>query len=614
MQQEVLFARMAGRGVWLGLRGLHFSSSEPGRSSSPSSDGCSHARHNPSPADGGGEKGGGSESGGLSAGEPGRAGGGEGGGERQEKDAFKGRGEGRTLAGMLARIEVLKGVRHPQIATYVGCSSVPREGRVILISQHYSTTFEDLATAHAPRALPEADIVEVARGVTEGLCFLHGMGIVHSSLSPSNILLRPCGTDGGSGAFGGDGESGASAICCGSGRRTRVLISDYGVFYAAGQANVGEFSSPEVMFEGAVPSKAGRDREWGGWVDMWSLGAITLYAARGGSLPWRRDEREGGLANMMKGVIAFLGPSMLTVEAQGWLSKHKQSSCTGTIPASLLAVRDAAAAHSLCEDGSEASPPVSWSNDAAEFSRGAFGASACESSFPMVKAVQLCMAPLASSRPTAEQLKLSPWFAVKGRAGTGSGGESVVDVGAAAPRAGGDVGVCKVGDDVDGDASHRGLLGGGVDTDGDMEYVSELVHCWMLSGVDLESEIRRLGAGASHALLAKGRMPARLGGSYISGSLNAGGGGGRGVGGQKWVGGGKVYGVDGVIIEKGMGVAAKEYRQMCRCLRKAIANGVRAGESEEVRQEVLSLLARYNGVPCTMRAEVWTLLLLGEVR
>jgi serine/threonine protein kinase len=168
-------------------------------------------------------------------------------------------GLGRFLAG--ARL--LAGLRHPGV---VAVYDVDEPARALAMEWIAGGTLRARLAAH-PDGLPATEVAATARGLLATLTFLHGQGIVHGDLKPSNLLLRAPG---------------------------EAVLADFGaavqIDRGAGAARLGEaggtplYLAPE-QFQGAPAS---------GETDLYAAGAILWEAATGHSLRSHADLLQRG--------------------------------------------------------------------------------------------------------------------------------------------------------------------------------------------------------------------------------------------------------------------------------------------------------------------------------
>jgi hypothetical protein len=174
-----------------------------------------------------------------------------------------GTGRGAALGRFLAGARLLAGLRHPGV---VAVYDVDEPARALAMEWIAGGTLRARLAAH-PDGLPAAEVAATARGLLATLTFLHGQGIVHGDLKPSNLLLR------------GPGE---------------VVLADFGgavlIDREAGAARMGEaggtplYLAPE-QFRGAPASAE---------TDLYAAGAILWEAATGQSLRSHADLLQRG--------------------------------------------------------------------------------------------------------------------------------------------------------------------------------------------------------------------------------------------------------------------------------------------------------------------------------
>ena len=168
-----------------------------------------------------------------------------------------------ALGRFLAGARLLGGLRHPGV---VAVYDVDEQARALAMEWIAGGTLRARLAAH-PGGLPAAEVAATARGLLATLGFLHGQGIVHGDLKPSNLLLRAPGD---------------------------VVLADFGaavqVDREAGAARLGEaggtplYLAPE-QFQGAPASAE---------TDLYAAGAILWEAATGHSLRSHADLLQRG--------------------------------------------------------------------------------------------------------------------------------------------------------------------------------------------------------------------------------------------------------------------------------------------------------------------------------
>jgi hypothetical protein len=162
------------------------------------------------------------------------------------------------LGRFLAGARLLASLRHPGL---VAVYDVDETARALAMEWIEGGTLRARLAAH-PEGLPADEVAATGRALLDALGFLHGRGIVHGDLKPSNLLLRAPG---------------------------EVVLADFGgaarLDRAAAPTRLGEaggtplYLAPE-QFQGAAASQE---------TDLYAAGAILWEAATGRPLRSQAD-------------------------------------------------------------------------------------------------------------------------------------------------------------------------------------------------------------------------------------------------------------------------------------------------------------------------------------
>jgi tRNA A-37 threonylcarbamoyl transferase component Bud32 len=176
---------------------------------------------------------------------------------------FSGQGRSDSLRRFFADARVVAGVRHPGV---VAIYDVDEAARAVAMEWIPGGTLRQRLREH-PAGLPTAELRATARSLLGAVGHVHGAGIVHGDLKPSNLLLRAPG---------------------------EVVIADFGAAEltggpraSAGAAGTPLYFAPE-QFHGAPSSAA---------ADLYGVGAILWEAATGRPLRSHADLMRGVAIN-----------------------------------------------------------------------------------------------------------------------------------------------------------------------------------------------------------------------------------------------------------------------------------------------------------------------------
>jgi tRNA A-37 threonylcarbamoyl transferase component Bud32 len=191
------------------------------------------------------------------------------------------------LLRFLAGARLLGGLRHPGV---VAVYDVDEPARALAMEWIAGGTLRARLGVH-PDGLPAAEVAATARGLVATLAFLHGQGIVHGDLKPSNLLLRAPG---------------------------EVVLADFGAAVRidgdAGSVRLGEpggtplYLAPE-QFQGAPASAE---------TDLYAAGAILWEAAMGHSLRTHADLLQRGRPASADAAGEAPPANALTGSGAGW--------------------------------------------------------------------------------------------------------------------------------------------------------------------------------------------------------------------------------------------------------------------------------------------------------
>ena len=110
--------------------------------------------------------------------------------------------------------------------------------------------------------LPEADIVQIARDIAQGLGFAHAQGVIHRDLKPDNILLRS---------------------------DARAVITDFGIAKAVSGYSVSTGVNMTIGTPQYMSPEQAQGRPVDHRADFYALG-VTLYKAATGDVPFNHSD------------------------------------------------------------------------------------------------------------------------------------------------------------------------------------------------------------------------------------------------------------------------------------------------------------------------------------
>jgi hypothetical protein len=172
---------------------------------------------------------------------------------------------GGPLGRFLAGARLLAGLRHPGV---VAVYDIDAAARALAMEWIAGGTLRARLAEH-PDGLPADEVAATARALLGTLGFLHGRGIVHGDLKPSNLLLRAPG----------------EVVLADFGGATRI---DRAAATRGGEAGGTPLYLAPEQFMGAVAS---------GETDLYAAGAILWEAATGRPLRQHQDLLRGRSVN-----------------------------------------------------------------------------------------------------------------------------------------------------------------------------------------------------------------------------------------------------------------------------------------------------------------------------
>ena len=179
---------------------------------------------------------------------------------------------------------VAAGLRHPCV---VAIYDVDETTRVLAMEYVAGGTLRARLASHRGASLPAAELARTAASLLDALAYVHGRGVAHGDLKPSNLLLRAPGD---------------------------VVLADFGAAElhdgAAGAREAGPAGTPQYLaperLRGGRPAPAS---------DLYAAGAVLWEMAVGRPLRTHADLMSGSLASppLPPDARATLGPRLATV-------------------------------------------------------------------------------------------------------------------------------------------------------------------------------------------------------------------------------------------------------------------------------------------------------------
>ncbi|KAJ1966064.1 hypothetical protein GGI12_000329 [Dipsacomyces acuminosporus] len=210
-----------------------------------------------------------------------------------EKRNFSLRGTAEGGANYIHEINLLRGIKHPNIVRVFDVAETSRHVYIFMPLLRGGDLF-DYIIDH--QRLDEAEAKFIIYQVLLALKYLHDANIAHRDLKPENTLLvskKPY---------------------------SQVMLTDFGMAKAAGQQNLMktmcgtlQYIAPEMISSGVRPGQAlkvGYSKA----VDCWSLG-VMIYAMVSGMLPFSDDEASPQtlFSQILSGHIDFSYPCWRTI-------------------------------------------------------------------------------------------------------------------------------------------------------------------------------------------------------------------------------------------------------------------------------------------------------------
>ena len=161
-----------------------------------------------------------------------------------------------SKAQFMKEARIASSLDHANIGTIYGVEDSP-DGRSFIVMAFYEGL--SLASQIAGRALPPADVVNIASQVATGLAEAHSKGIVHRDIKPSNIMITKSGV--------------VKIVDFGIARMTQQTAT-----WTQATSGTAGYMSPEQTLGHTVDQRT----------DLWSLGVVMAEALTGHH-PFQRD-------------------------------------------------------------------------------------------------------------------------------------------------------------------------------------------------------------------------------------------------------------------------------------------------------------------------------------
>ncbi|KAG0270412.1 hypothetical protein DFQ27_007564 [Actinomortierella ambigua] len=201
-------------------------------------------------------------------------------------------GEPPSTAYIIGQFQYLKSLSHPQLCEYIEISKGKRD-RLFVVSEHFNRSLQLVLQDHDEDASSKGVDVERIRKWTgqilDGLTYLYDRGVVHRSMTLSNVLLNL------------EGD---------------VKLSNYGLYNMTKDGSLVEFNigdphylSPRALTQSQTSPSAFRDAS----LDLWSLGVIMTELLLGEKF-WQKEKSD--LDELVASLFAI---RVLAVKETDWI-------------------------------------------------------------------------------------------------------------------------------------------------------------------------------------------------------------------------------------------------------------------------------------------------------